>query len=151
SRKRHTPHISAASARLKSAMFLRRIVLLALFALVAFIGPGRLATAQAPAPQAPQPPAPTSLAPAVAQPAMPASGSLQIVWEVKNRFRLFREERDFKLHADYLRSHSILESEDALAVEGEGRGWARNMFRRLCIDQSGKISQPCSRDNVGED
>ena len=80
-----------------------------------------------------------------------ANPSLQIVWEVRNRFRLFREERDFKLHVDALRSRTILESEDALAVEGEGRGWARNMFRRLCIDQAGKISQPCTRDNVAED
>ena len=28
-----------------------------------------------------------------------AYGPLQISWEVRNRFRLFREERDFMLHA----------------------------------------------------
>ncbi len=105
-----------------------------------------------PVSQVPQPgAAPSPLASPTAQPAAGGNASLQIVWEVKNRFRLFREERDFKLHADYLRSRSILESEDALAIEGEGRGWARNMFRRLCIDQSGRISQPCNRDGVGED
>jgi hypothetical protein len=81
----------------------------------------------------------------------PSPTSLQIVWEVRNRFRLFREERDFRLHADALRGHSILESEDALAIAGEGRGWARNMYRRLCIDQSGRIAKPCMRDNVAED
>ena len=35
---------------------------------------------------------------------------LQISWEVKNRFRLFREERDFQLHAETLpgRSTTVL-------------------------------------------
>ena len=32
-----------------------------------------------------------------------ANGPMQISWEVRNRFRLFREERDFKLHADTAR------------------------------------------------
>ena len=140
-------------------MFLRRTLPSLLVALTAFASLADSAAAQVPSPAtAPPaetptqiPAAPTQLAPPTAQPSAPANGSLQIAWEVKNRFRLFREERDFKLHADYLRSRSILESEDALAMEGEGRGWARNMFRRLCIDQSGKISQPCSRDGVGED
>ncbi|HZC97848.1 MAG TPA: hypothetical protein VE267_17295, partial [Bradyrhizobium sp.] len=27
-------------------------------------------------------------------------GPLQISWEVRNRFRLFREERDFQLHVE---------------------------------------------------
>ncbi len=140
-------------------MFLRRTLLSLLVALTAFASLAGNAAAQgsspatAPPAEAPTqtPAAPTLLVPPTAQPSAPANGSMQIVWEVKNRFRLFREERDFKLHADYLRSRSILESEDALAMEGEGRGWARNMFRRLCIDQAGKISQPCKRDDVGED
>ena len=80
-----------------------------------------------------------------------APGAMQISWEVRNRFRLFKEERDFQLHVEALRSRSILESEQALAVQSDGRGWARNTLTRLCIDQAGKISQPCTRDNVGED
>jgi lysophospholipase L1-like esterase len=75
---------------------------------------------------------------------------LQISWEVKNRFRLFREERDFQLHAETLRGRSILASEDALEVQSDGRGWARNMVNRLCIDLQGKVADPCTRDNVKE-
>jgi lysophospholipase L1-like esterase len=80
-----------------------------------------------------------------------AAGSpLQISWEVRNRFRLFREERDFQLHAESLRGRSILASEDALEVQSDGRGWARNMVNRLCIDLQGKVADPCTRDNVKE-
>jgi len=75
---------------------------------------------------------------------------LQISWEVRNRFRLFREERDFQLHAESLRGRSILASEDALEVQSDGRGWARNMVNRLCIDLQGKVADPCMRDNVKE-
>src|SRR5262249_6537684 len=34
--------------------------------------------------------------------AQPGSGELKISWEVRNRFRLFREEKDFLLHAEAL-------------------------------------------------
>jgi len=33
---------------------------------------------------------------------------MQISWEVRNRFRLFREERDFLLHTESARERSIL-------------------------------------------
>ena len=75
---------------------------------------------------------------------------MQISWEVRNRFRLFREERDFQLHVDALRDRSILSAEDALEVQSDGRGWARNMVNRLCIDNQGRVSEPCNRDNVKE-
>ena len=75
---------------------------------------------------------------------------LQISWEVRNRFRLFREERDFQLHADNTNGRSILAAEQSLEVQGEGRGWARNMVNRLCIDLAGRISEPCTRDNIKE-
>jgi hypothetical protein len=75
---------------------------------------------------------------------------LQISWEVKNRFRLFREERDFQLHAESLRNRSVLASEDALEPQSDGRGWARNMVNRLCIDLQGRVADPCLRDNVKE-
>ena len=86
--------------------------------------------------------------PAVAQPANDAP--LQISWEVRNRFRLFREERDFQLQAEALRSGSILAAEDALEVQSDGRGWARNAVNRLCIDRSGHVSEPCNRDGTKE-
>jgi lysophospholipase L1-like esterase len=75
---------------------------------------------------------------------------MQISWEVRNRFRLFREERDFLLHSDNARGRSILASEQALELQSDGRGWARNTVNRLCIDLSGRISEPCTRDNVKE-
>jgi hypothetical protein len=75
---------------------------------------------------------------------------LQISWEVKNRFRLFREERDFQLHVEAARGSSVLASEQALELQSDGRGWARNMVNRLCIDPSGRVSEPCTRDNVKE-
>src|SRR5262249_14544493 len=30
------------------------------------------------------------------------------------------------------------------------RGWARNIVNRLCIDLNGRVSEPCTRDNVKE-
>jgi len=86
--------------------------------------------------------------PAAAQNA--ADAPLQISWEVKNRFRLFREERDFQLHVEAARDRSVLASEQALELQSDGRGWARNMVNRLCIDLSGRVSEPCTRDNVKE-
>ena len=79
----------------------------------------------------------------------PASDA-RIVWEVRNRFRLFREEKDFALHADAMRGRSIVEAEQELARETEGRGWARNMLGRLCIDGAGRLADPCPRDGVQE-
>ncbi|WGR73999.1 MULTISPECIES: hypothetical protein [unclassified Bradyrhizobium] len=77
-------------------------------------------------------------------------GAMQITWEVRNRFRLFREERDFLLHVENARNRSILSAEQSLEIQSEGRGWARNMVNRLCIDLQGRINQPCTRDNVKE-
>lgn len=79
-----------------------------------------------------------------------AASSPQIVWEVRNRFRLFREERDFLLHAETLRNQTVLGSEQALAVQSDGRGWARNTVGRLCINLAGRVSEPCQRDGVRE-
>ena len=54
--------------------------------------------------------------PAAAQPVSPQAvqgGDLRIVWEVKNRFRLFRQEKDFQLHVAALTGRSVLASEQA--------------------------------------
>src|SRR6266481_819890 len=93
-------------------------------------------------------PAAAQSAPAAAQGA--PDGPMQISWEVRNRFRLFREERDFLLHTESARGRTILSSEQALELQSDGRGWARNTVNRLCIDLSGRISEPCTRDNVKE-
>ncbi|HMH59732.1 MAG TPA: hypothetical protein VK561_00325 [Bradyrhizobium sp.] len=77
-------------------------------------------------------------------------GPMQISWEVRNRFRLFREERDFLLHTESSRGRNILGSEQALELQSDGRGWARNTVNRLCIDLAGRVTEPCTRDNVKE-
>src|SRR5947207_8862256 len=79
-----------------------------------------------------------------------ADGRLQISWEVRNRFRLFREERDFALHVEAARGRSVLGSEQVLELQSDGRGWARNTVNRLCIDLAGRVNEPCTRDNVRE-
>jgi hypothetical protein len=91
----------------------------------------------------------SAFSPASAQDAATANG-MQISWEVRNRFRLFREERDFLLHTEGLAGRSILATEQALEVQSDGRGWARNTVGRLCIDPSGRVQEPCTRDNVKE-
>ena len=85
------------------------------------------------------------------QAAAQSEGSVQISWEVRNRFRLFREERDFRLQVEAARNRSILASEQALELQSDGRGWARNAINRLCIDLQGRVGRPCKRDNVDED
>jgi hypothetical protein len=76
--------------------------------------------------------------------------AMQISWQVRNRFRLFREERDFLLQVESARNRSILASEQALELQSDGRGWARNTVNRLCIDLAGRVNEPCNRDSVKE-
>src|SRR3954462_13231047 len=123
---------------------LLRLILLALFVLPVS------AHAQ-PAPVQPVPPAaaPVQITPAPV-PQTVTDGSMQISWEVRNRFRLFREERDFLLHAESMRGGGVLAAEQRLGQQSDGRGWARNMVNRLCIDLTGRVSEPCNRDNVRE-
>ena len=106
------------------------------------------AQAQQPAPAAVQVGPATTVAPATTTVA--PDGAMQISWEVRNRFRLFREERDFQLHTESARGRSVLASEQALELQSDGRGWARNTVNRLCIDLQGRVSEPCTRDNVKE-
>src|SRR5262249_14990846 len=44
----------------------------------------------------------------------------------------------------------VLASEQSMALESEGRGWARNMLSRLCIDPLGRIPDQCERDGTRE-
>ena len=79
----------------------------------------------------------------------PAVG-ITIEWRVRNRFRLFREERDFDRHVEAQRGRSALSAEQALAMETGGRGWARDVVTRLCIDSAGSVVEDCVRDGVRE-
>jgi lysophospholipase L1-like esterase len=76
--------------------------------------------------------------------------SPRIEWEVKNRFRLFRSEADFERHVAALRGEGVLAAERRLAIETDGRGWARDMVERLCVDRAGKLLETCERDGVRE-
>jgi lysophospholipase L1-like esterase len=107
------------------------------------------ALAALPAHAQPAPAAPVQITPAQI-PQTVTDGSMQISWEVRSRFRLFREERDFLQHAESMRAGSVLAAEQKLGEASDGRGWARNTVNRLCIDLSGRVSEPCSRDNVRE-
>ena len=78
------------------------------------------------------------------------SADLRIVWEVKNRFRLFRREADFQKHVAAQSIKSVLAAEQIMAQETDGRGWARNMLANLCIDLMGAITTTCDRDGQRE-
>jgi hypothetical protein len=93
--------------------------------------------------------------------AVPARAQLQILpnemaadvtvtWEVKSRFRLFRDEKDFNRHLAAESGRSILAAEQTLAQETDGRGWARDMVTRLCVDGAGRVVETCVRDGARE-
>jgi hypothetical protein len=86
--------------------------------------------------------------PALAQ-SSPAAGP-RIEWEVKNRFRLFRSERDFQRHVAAWRNDGVLGAEQRLAQESDGRGWARDTVERLCVDRAGTLTEFCERDGTRE-
>jgi hypothetical protein len=78
------------------------------------------------------------------------SAKPRIEWEVKNRFRLFRSERDFQRHVASWRNDGVLGSEQRLAIASDGRGWARDTVERLCVDRAGRLMEFCDRDGTRE-
>jgi hypothetical protein len=86
-----------------------------------------------------------SAAPAHAGP----SAGPTIEWQVKNRFRLFRNETDFQRHVA-AHGDTVLATERRLARESDGRGWARDTVERLCVDRAGKLMEVCDRDGERE-
>ncbi|MDT3687705.1 MAG: hypothetical protein RO009_21980 [Pseudorhodoplanes sp.] len=74
-----------------------------------------------------------------------APPGFRIEWEVKNRFRLFKNEADFQRHVAASRGDGVLAAERRLALASDGRGWAREMVDNLCVDQSGRIPEFCQR------
>jgi hypothetical protein len=79
-----------------------------------------------------------------------AGGALYIEWEVKNRFRLFRNEADFQRHVAAAQGDGVLAAERRLARETDGRGWARDVVDRLCVDRAGNLLETCERDGKRE-
>jgi lysophospholipase L1-like esterase len=83
--------------------------------------------------------------------AQEASDSVpQIAWEVKNRFRLFRNERDFERQLAAHRGDGLLAAEERLARASDGRGWARELIGQLCLDPGGSVTESCVRDGKRE-
>jgi hypothetical protein len=91
---------------------------------------------------------------AMAQPASvqppPTDGGLRIDWEVENRFRLFRNDADFRRLAAAHRNDGVLAAEHRLARLTDGRGWAKDVVTHLCVDASGKLLETCERGGTRE-
>ncbi len=77
----------------------------------------------------------------------------QIEWEVGNRFRLFASQADFDEQVKAFRasgSKSVLVTEQKLALDSGGKGWA-SKISTLCFDTwRGRIIAHCKRDGVDE-
>jgi lysophospholipase L1-like esterase len=86
------------------------------------------------------------------QTAVETSGDseLRIAWEVKNRFRLFRNEADFQRQVAADQGDGILGAERRLEAAANGRGWAQNLVGKLCVDGTGKLLATCPRDGEQE-
>jgi len=123
--------------------------MIASLALLLALGAG--ASAQ-PAPGEPGPPGAvqpgTPDAAAAAAPAL-ALG-VAIDWQVVNRFRLFRDEADFRRHVEAARGRTTLAAEHLLEEAAADGGWARGMVARLCLDAIGRLVEDCVRDGVRE-
>jgi len=78
------------------------------------------------------------------------TGSFHIVWEVKNRFRLFRKEADFRRQEAASRGDGVLEAERRLERDSEGLGWAQDAVANLCLDNFGNLLDTCERDGERE-
>jgi hypothetical protein len=78
------------------------------------------------------------------------AGNFHIAWEVKNRFRLFRNETDFLRMVAASRGDGILAAEDRLEHDSAGLGWAKDVVDNLCLDKTGNLLQTCERDGVSE-
>jgi hypothetical protein len=78
------------------------------------------------------------------------TGNFHIVWEVKNRFRLFRHEADFLRQVAASRGDGVLAAEQRLEHDTAGLGWAKDVVGNLCVDPSGNLMQTCERDGESE-
>jgi hypothetical protein len=112
---------------------MHRILLVAILLSVAPLN-AALAQAPVPAPAAP----------------LAGTGDFHIVWEAKNRFRLFRNEADFLRQVAASRGDGVLAAEDRLERDSGGLGWAKDVVSHLCVDPSGKLQETCERDGVSE-
>src|SRR5271165_5954042 len=85
---------------------------------------------------------------AVAQ--LAGTGDFRIQWEVKSRFRLFKNEADFQRIAAENRGDGILAQEQRLENDTAGLGWAKDIVANLCLDAYGELVDSCDRDGIKE-
>jgi len=78
------------------------------------------------------------------------TGDFHIVWEVKNRFRLFRNEADFLHQVAASRGDGVLAAEQRLERDSDGLGWAKDVVANLCLDNFGNLLETCDRDGQRE-
>ncbi|MGA8324363.1 MAG: hypothetical protein WB774_26910 [Xanthobacteraceae bacterium] len=78
------------------------------------------------------------------------TGDFHIQWQVKNRFRLLKNEADFQRIAAENRGDGILAQEERLESDTGGMGWARDVVGNLCLDAYGELVDTCERDGVRE-
>jgi hypothetical protein len=78
------------------------------------------------------------------------TGDFRIQWEVKNRFRLFKNEADFQRIAAENRGDGILAQEERLENDTGGMGWAKDVVGNLCLDAYGDLVDTCDRDGARE-
>ena len=72
-------------------------------------------------------------APSFGQPAT----DIAIKWEVKSRFRLFKNEDDFEYMVRFHGHDGVLADETVLAGETRGIGWASRFVTHLCVTSAG--------------
>ena len=82
--------------------------------------------------------------------AQPSTG-VTVKWQVKNRFRLFKDESDFEHMVQFHGRNGVLADETTLAGETRGVGWAAPIVARLCVDNQGGLQDPCQRAYLGAD
>jgi hypothetical protein len=131
---------------------MRLPLILAVLLAAAPLGGALAQGAPTPAQPAGTVPQPAGAAPQPAAPAAPLAGTgdFRIVWEVKNRFRLFRNEADFLRLAAASRGDGVLAAERRLERATDGQGWAKDIVADLCLDTSGDLEESCERDGVRE-
>jgi hypothetical protein len=79
------------------------------------------------------------------------TGDFHIQWEVKNRFRLFKNEADFQRLVAENRGDGILAQERRLENDTDGQGWAKDVVGNLCLDAYGELLvDTCDRDGTRE-
>ncbi len=76
------------------------------------------------------------------------ANGITIDWEVRSRFRLFKNEDDFlRLANAHLAARSVFAAETAMENDARygGKGWAREVLPHLCTNEQGQLQENCER------